>query len=373
MLLLASALLTSGLVTRVTQQAYDRFRVDYTGTAIPVLWDADEGTCTASTVVSAGVRDFACTITPTYATQTQADGSASDFQIDNTWPALYAAGTDCCREPVHLGTADFNNYIPTVTVQGTTTVTVTANCIGSVLTYTKVGERIIALDLPSNSPLATYTLFRGTPQARNVTLAGTLAPNSPYSRTAALAASFGLARATEISSCAFLLPTAVVPNGREACRTYNRVVVVNAAGVVTSATTWPTVGNTSSTYGPPSPPPSPPQAATFPASAAPSAPPAVHRALGALAADDRGADRSRAQCGLGRRHHLRRHPRRDARQRLLLLQAARFSEDAWCHPIHAGRRDQALSRPYQRDQCSEPPERAELPAHGSRCANGSCQ
>ena len=250
MLLLASALLTSGLVTRVTQQAYDRFRVDYTGTAIPVLWDADEGTCTASTVVSAGVRDFACTITPTYATQTQADGSASDFQIDNTWPALYAAGTDCCREPVHLGTADFNNYIPTVTVQGTTTVTVTANCIGSVLTYTKVGERIIALDLPSNSPLATYTLFRGTPQMRNVTLAGTLAPNSPYSRTAALAASFGLARATEISSCAFLLPTAVVPNGREACRTYTRV---------TSAAPWPTVGNTSSTYGPPSPPPSPPK------------------------------------------------------------------------------------------------------------------
>ena len=250
MLLLASALLTSGLVTRVTQQAYDRFRVDYTGTAIPVLWDADEGTCTASTVVSAGVRDFACTITPTYATQTQADGSASDFQIDNTWPALYAAGTDCCREPVHLGTADFNNYIPTVTVQGTTTVTVTANRIGSVLTYTKVGERIIALDLPSNSPLATYTLFRGTPQARNVTLAGTLAPNSPYSRTAALAASFGLARATEISSCAFLLPTAVVPNGREACRTYTRV---------TSAAPWPTVGNTSSTYGPPSPPPSPPK------------------------------------------------------------------------------------------------------------------
>ena len=249
-LLLASALLTSGLVTRVTQQAYDRFRVDYTGTAIPVLWDADEGTCTASTVVSAGVRDFACTITPTYATQTQADGSASDFQIDNTWPALYAAGTDCCREPVHLGTADFNNYIPTVTVQGTTTVTVTANCIGSVLTYTKVGERIIALDLPSNSPLATYTLFRGTPQMRNVTLAGTLAPNSPYSRTAALAASFGLARATEISSCAFLLPTAVVPNGREACRTYTRV---------TSAAPWPTVGNTSSTYGPPSPPPSPPK------------------------------------------------------------------------------------------------------------------
>ena len=250
MLLLASALLTSGLVTRVTQQAYDRFRVDYTGTAIPVLWDADEGTCTASTVVSAGVRDFACTITPTYATQTQADGSASDFQIDNTWPALYAAGTDCCREPVHLGTADFNNYIPTVTVQGTTTVTVTANCIGSVLTYTKVGERIIALDLPSNSPLATYTLFRGTPQMRNVTLAGTLAPNSPYSRTAALAASFGLARATEISSCAFLLPTAVVPNGREACRTYTRV---------TSAAPWPTVGTTSSTYGPPSPPPSPPK------------------------------------------------------------------------------------------------------------------
>ena len=250
MLLLASALLTSGLVTRVTQQAYDRFRVDYTGTAIPVLWDADEGTCTASTVVSAGVRDFACTITPTYATQTQADGSASDFQIDNTWPALYAAGTDCCREPVHLGTADFNNYIPTVTVQGTTTVTVAANCIGSVLTYTKVGERIIALDLPSNSPLATYTLFRGTPQMRNVTLAGTLAPNSPYSRTAALAASFGLARATEISSCAFLLPTAVVPNGREACRTYTRV---------TSAAPWPTVGNTSSTYGPPSPPPSPPK------------------------------------------------------------------------------------------------------------------
>ena len=250
MLLLASALLTSGLVTRVTQQAYDRFRVDYTGTAIPVLWDADEGTCTASTVVSAGVRDFACTITPTYATQTQADGSASDFQIDNTWPALYAAGTDCCREPVHLGTADFNNYIPTVTVQGTTTVTVTANCIGSVLTYTKVGERIIALDLPSNSPLATYTLFRGTPQMRNVTLAGTLAPNSPYSRTAALAASFGLARATEVSSCAFLLPTAVVPNGREACRTYTRV---------TSAAPWPTVGNTSSTYGPPSPPPSPPK------------------------------------------------------------------------------------------------------------------
>ena len=329
MLLLASALLTSGLVTRVTQQAYDRFRVDYTGTAIPVLWDADEGTCTASTVVSAGVRDFACTITPTYATQTQADGSASDFQIDNTWPALYAAGTDCCREPVHLGTADFNNYIPTVTVQGTTTVTVTANCIGSVLTYTKVGERIIALDLPSNSPLATYTLFRGTPQMRNVTLAGTLAPNSPYSRTAALAASFGLARATEISSCAFLLPTAVVPNGREACRTYTRV---------TSAAPWPTVGNTSSTYGPPSPPPSPPK------------PPAVHRAIGALAADDRGAGRPRAQCGLGGRHHLRRHPRRDARQRLLLLQAARFSEDAWCHPIHAGRRDQALSRPDQQDQ-----------------------
>ncbi|KOO31881.1 guanylyl cyclase, partial [Chrysochromulina tobinii] len=69
----------------------------------------------------------------------QADGSAADFQIDNTWPALYVAGTDCCREPVHLGTADFNNYIPTVTVQGTTTVTVTANRIGSVLTYTKLG------------------------------------------------------------------------------------------------------------------------------------------------------------------------------------------------------------------------------------------
>ena len=254
LLLLASALLTSGLVTRVTQQAYDRFRVDYTGTEIPVLWDADEGTCTTSTNVSNGVLDFTCTITPTYATQNQ-----TDFRIDNTWLALYVAGTDCCREPVHLGTADFNNYIPTVTVQGTTTVTVTANRIGSVLTYTKVGERIIALDLPSNSPLATYTLFRGTPQARNVTLAGTLAPNSPYSRTAALAPSFGLARATEISSCAFLLPTAVVPNGREACRTYNRVVVVNAAGVVTSATTWPTVGTTSSTYGPPSPPPSPPK------------------------------------------------------------------------------------------------------------------
>lgn len=254
-LVLSAVVLTSGAITKVTQRAWNEYRVLYTGSNVPVLWSLDQGSCTTSTP-TAGGRDFTCDIVPTHARQ---EGSA-DFGIDTTWQALYGQATACCREPVPRSSADFGTYLPTVQITGTT-LTVQASRIAPILTYVKVGERIVAFDLPSNSPLATWTIAAGRPEEQVVTLDGTLTPNSAYSKSIQLGGSFGFNTAQDVSACAFLPATATFVNGLEACSFYHRNVAVDSAtGAVTSTTNWParTQYTTSSTYLPPSPPPAPP-------------------------------------------------------------------------------------------------------------------
>lgn len=231
------------------------YRVRYSGNTVPTLVDVDGyDIWPTSTSGNNGNRLMTTAQSPSGVKQCStgndvlcaATGAANvSYPVDGTWRALYASATACCREPIPLSEADYNTYVPTPTMTGTS-LTVTATRVAPILTYTKVDDIIVSLRLPTTSPLACTATVDTVCTA---TVDGAVSENSNVNINLNLATVPGIAGASTVTSCAFIPATATFVNGLEACMTRTR----------TGGTGGWSDAATSSTYTPPSPPPSPPK------------------------------------------------------------------------------------------------------------------
>jgi len=238
----------------VAQTKWNEYSVSYTGAA-PALGDADG--VTIAGVTSTGGNPITFTVPGTLTPATVLQGGTSTT-IPTSWKAIYSQATACCREPLPLSLSnEFGTYAPTISnVNLWPTLSVRAPQVGPILSYVKVNDVVVQLDVPTTSPVANY-MDGTTPK----TLSVAVPPASSFNHDLDLQAFPGVVNVTSITACGFLPSTATFVNGLEACNTWSRNLETRA---------W-TLNPPASTYQPPSPPPLPPRSPPEPPS--PPAPP----------------------------------------------------------------------------------------------------